>query len=165
MQSESSLQVFSRYLRNAINAERQVGKQCLAYADQGDDAGDQAWLRKRSTASSERVRELTNQLPLGELDSDKETALTRFLHGLLHKESDIGPESGDHMSLKLIATLSATLRLRTTYECLAGIAEAAGEVQTAAAARRFEEEENASSAEIRERLKAAAGREFEQLTQ
>jgi ferritin-like metal-binding protein YciE len=139
--AEPAAQLLSRYLDDAISAERSFESQLRSFAEQGDDDEVQTAFRIHADRTRTHCERLTRRLEeLGGTPSAVKTAMAE-VYGLAPKLSLAGQVAEDRIVENLIAAVAMETGECAMYEALAAVALAAGDAPTERLAREIQSEE------------------------
>ncbi len=162
--AETSIQVITRYLEDAIAAERSFETQLEGFSKEGDDPNAQALFRQHAIETKRQHERLTARLEaLGGSPSGTKSFLAHVF-GLSPKAAQIGHEKEERTTQNLMMAFAVENSELAMYESLASVAEAAGDTQTAMLAREIQAQEKATAEKIWKYLPTAAVAAFQRVT-
>jgi ferritin-like metal-binding protein YciE len=139
--AEPAAQLLTRYLDDAISAERSFETQLRSFAEQGDDDEVQAAFRTHAGQTRIHYERLTHRLEeLGGRPSAAKTAIAE-LYGVAPKLSLAGQIAEDRIVENLISAVTIETGACAMYQALATVASAAGDSATERLAREIQSEE------------------------
>src|ERR1700751_1028678 len=139
--AETSTDVIKRYLQDAIAAERSFETQLQGFAKEGDDEVAKAAFHQHAIETRQQYERLTVRLEaLGGSTSAAKSFLAHVF-GLSPKTAQIGHEKEERTTQNLMMAYAVENSEMAMYEALTTVAEAAGDVETAALAREIQAEE------------------------
>ena len=138
--AEPAAQLLTRYLDDAISAERSFETQLRSFAEQGDDDEVQTAFRAHAEQTRTHCARLTRRLEeLGGTPSPVKTAMAE-LYGMAPKLSLAAQVAEDRIVENLIVAVLMETGECAIYEVLATVALAAGDSPTEHLAREIQSE-------------------------
>jgi ferritin-like metal-binding protein YciE len=154
--TETTNDVITRYLQDAIAAEKSFETQLQGFAKEGDDTVVQSLFNQHAVETRRQYERLTARLEaLGDSTSGAKSMLAHIF-GLSPKTAQIGHEKEERTTQNLMMAYAVENSEMAMYEALATVADAAGDAQTAALAREIQQEEQATAEKIWRYLPTAA---------
>ena len=162
--AETSTDVIKRYLQDAIAAERSFETQLQGFAKEGDDEVAKAAFHQHAIETRQQYERLTVRLEaLGGSTSAAKSFLAHVF-GLSPKTAQIGHEKEERTTQNLMMAYAVENSEMAMYEALTPVAEAAGDVETAALAREIQAEEKRTAEKIWSLVPNAAVAAFRRVT-
>jgi ferritin-like metal-binding protein YciE len=134
-------ELLSKYLLDAITAEKAFEERLLAFSRQGDDEEVQATFAEHARETSLQREKLQARLTaLGGSESQGKSAAAEFL-SLAPSIPDVGHSPEEQLVQNLITAYTVETGECAMYQALAIAAQTAGDVATEALAREIQAEE------------------------
>ncbi len=148
MANESPNEVLQRYLEDTIAAEKSFESQLRTMANEGHYAPAKELLARHADETRTQHERLTARLEqLGGRPSALKTAAAHVFNST-PKAAQLGHSSAEKSTQNLIIAFTVENSEVATYEALAAVAAAAGDLATEQLAREIQEEERRASHHI-----------------
>ncbi len=162
---ESPQDVLRRYLVDAIAAEKNFETQLRGMAKEGDSSAAQQVFAQHADETKSQWERLTARLHAlgGEPSTFKSVMATLF--NFAPKTAQLGHSEAEKSTQDLIIAFAVENSEIATYEALATVAAAAGDVQTEQLAREIQKEEERAAQKVWNLLAPTARIAYQNLTQ
>ncbi|MBV8069490.1 MAG: DUF892 family protein [Acidobacteriaceae bacterium] len=159
----TSTELITRYLQQAITAERSFEAQLRGFAQDGDDEEVQSTFAAHAVQTAQQIERLTERLKeLGGEPQQEESELTLFREVSPKFSGPAVPE--ERIAQNLIAAYAAEAMECALYEVLAAIAGANGDTATERLARDLQRQEHTTAARVWHFLPSRSKIAFNMLT-
>jgi ferritin-like metal-binding protein YciE len=154
--AERSADAIKRYVADAITAEKSLETQLHRFAKEVNNETAKIIFEKHAGETKQQHERLTGRLH--KLEGSVLSAKTLFPHifGLGIKGHQLGSDKEERASHELTITYAVENSMIAMYECLATMAEAAGDAETAELVSSIQSEKRAMAQEIWKLLPAVA---------
>jgi ferritin-like metal-binding protein YciE len=160
---EKSNEIISRYLEDAIAAERSFETQLQGFSEEGDDATVQSLFKQHAQETRQQYEMLTQRLhALGGSPSGVKSFLAHVF-GMTPKTAQLGHDVAERVTQNLMMAYAVENSEVAMYESLAAAAREAGDVETERLARQIQQQERTTAEKVYALIPAAAARSFEKL--
>jgi ferritin-like metal-binding protein YciE len=154
--AELSADVIKRYVADVIAAEKSFEAQLQRFAKDADNETTKTVFNQYARETRQQHERLTDRLHSLEGIVPTPRGFLAFIFGLSLKSPQIGAEKEGRTTQELMMAYAVTNSELATYECLATMAEAAGDAETAQLARTIQSQKGAMAQEIWNLLPASA---------
>jgi ferritin-like metal-binding protein YciE len=154
--SETSNDVITRYLEDAIAAEKSFETQLQGFAKEGDNTAAKSAFQQHAVETKRQYERLTARLEALGGSTSTAKSLLAHMFNMTPKAAQIGHEKEERTTQNLMMAFAVENSELAMYESLASVAEAAGDTQTAALAREIQAEEKATADKVWKLLGPAA---------
>lgn len=154
--AERSVDVIKRYVADAIAAEKSFETQLHRFAKQVENEPAKAVLQKCAGKTKQHYERLTDRMHRLEGSVSVARSLLPYIFGLGIKGSHLAPDKEERASHELATAYAVANSVVALYECLATMAEAAGDAETAELASSIQSEKRVMVREIWTLLPAVA---------
>ncbi len=161
---ETSNDVITRYLEDAIAAEKSFETQLQGFAKEGDNAAAKSAFQQHAVETKRQYERLTARLEVLGGSTSTAKSLLAHMFNMTPKAAQIGHEKEERTTQNLMMAFAVENSELAMYESLASVAEAAGDTQTAALAREIQAEEKATADKVWKLLAPAALDAYTRLT-
>jgi len=162
--SETAVEVITRYLEDAIAAEKSFETQLDGFSKEGDNIEVRAAFAHHAVETKSQHQRLEMRLEaLGGTASAAKSFLAH-LFNLAPQTAKLGHDPEERTTQNLMIAFAVENSELAMYEALATVAEAAGDVVTATLAREIQKEEKAAADKIWKLLPLAAAESFVRVT-
>jgi ferritin-like metal-binding protein YciE len=161
--AESPRDTISRYLQDAIAAERSFESQLEGFSKEGDNEAAKSLFAQHAAETRNQYERLTARLEaLGGSPSTSKSVLAHMF-GLAPKSASMGHEKEERTSQNLMIAFSVESAECAMYEALANSAALAGDRETEALARAIQTEEKQTADKVWALIPAVSREAFQRV--
>jgi ferritin-like metal-binding protein YciE len=162
--AETTNDVITRYLEDAIAAEKSFETQLQGFAKEGDNAAAKSAFQQHAVETKRQYERLSARLQALGGSASTAKSLLAHIFNLSPKAAQVGHEKEERTTQNLMMAFAVENSELAMYESLATVADAAGDSETAALAREIQAEEKATADKVWKLLGPAALEAYTRLT-